>query len=70
MTQQACVISNLSFEFPTQLMFDQLNFVLFSGQISALIGRNGLGKSLLFKLLHAQNNSEFAFSGNISWNIV
>ena len=69
MTQQACVISNLSFEFPTQLMFDQLNFVLFSGQISALIGRNGLGKSLLFKLLHAQNNSEFAFSGNISWNI-
>lgn len=69
MTQQACVISNLSLEFPTQILFNQLNFVLFSGQISALIGRNGLGKSLLFKLLNAQNDSKLAFSGQVAWNM-
>lgn len=42
--QQACIISNLSLAFPTQDMFNQLNLVLYSGQSSALIGRNGLGK--------------------------
>lgn len=73
MTQQACMISNLSLAFPTQTMFDQLNFVLFAGQTSALIGRNGSGKSLLFKLLHFQNTSEetvnLPYSGQIAWHM-
>lgn len=73
MTQQACIISNLSLAFPTQTMFDQLNFVLFSGQTSALIGRNGSGKSLLFKLLHFQNTSEetvnIPYNGQIAWHM-
>lgn len=67
--QQACIISNLSLAFPTQTMFTQLNFVLFSGQTSAVIGRNGLGKSLLFKLLHLQQHSDLAYSGQIAWHI-
>lgn len=67
--QQACIISNLSLAFPAQTMFDQFNFVLYSGQTSALIGRNGLGKSLLFHILHLQHLSNIAYSGQISWNI-
>jgi len=59
----------LSLAFPTQTMFTQLNFVLFSGQTSAVIGRNGLGKSLLFKLLHLQQHSDLAYSGQIAWHI-
>jgi ATPase subunit of ABC transporter with duplicated ATPase domains len=66
--QQACIISNLSLVFPTQAMFDQFNFVLYSGQTSALIGRNGLGKSLLFQILHLQHHSEIVYSGQIFWH--
>lgn len=67
--QQACIISNLSLAFPTQDMFNQLNLVLYSGQSSALIGRNGLGKSLLFQILHLQQYSNLAYSGQITWHI-
>ncbi len=41
MTQQACVISQLTLEFPSKVMFKQLNFSLEYRQVSALIGRNG-----------------------------
>ncbi|MDU6287166.1 MAG: ATP-binding cassette domain-containing protein, partial [Acinetobacter sp.] len=52
MTQQACVISQLTLEFPSKVMFKHLNFSLESNQVSALIGRNGQGKSLLMQLLN------------------
>lgn len=69
MMQHACIISNLSLAFSAQQMFNQLNFVLFSRQTSALIGRNGLGKSLLFNILHLQHASGLAYSGQISWHV-
>ncbi len=52
MTQQACVISQLTLEFPSKVMFKELNFSLEHHQVSALIGRNGQGKSSLMQLLH------------------
>jgi ATPase subunit of ABC transporter with duplicated ATPase domains len=67
--QHACIISNLDLTLSNQNLFKLLNFTLYSGQISALIGRNGLGKSVLFKILHFQKNSSFPYIGHISWNI-
>lgn len=67
--QHASIISDLSLSFSTQDIFNQLNFVFYSGQISALIGRNGLGKSLIFKILHLQQSSNLAYSGHINWQV-
>lgn len=58
MTQQACVISQLTLEFPSKVMFKHLNFSLESNQVSALIGRNGQGKSLLMQLLNQTFKSD------------
>ncbi|KAA8735403.1 ABC-F family ATP-binding cassette domain-containing protein [Acinetobacter qingfengensis] len=66
---QACIISNLSLSFSTQNMFDQLNFTLYSRKTSALIGRNGLGKSLLFQILHLQHHLDMSYSGQIAWHV-
>ena len=57
MTQQVCVISSLTLEFPSKVMFQNLNFTLPKAQVSALIGRNGQGKSLLMQLLHQDQHS-------------
>ncbi len=43
--QQACVISQLTLEFPSKVMFKELNFSLEHHQVSALIGRNGQGRA-------------------------
>ncbi|WOE43129.1 ATP-binding cassette domain-containing protein [Acinetobacter chinensis] len=75
MTQQACIISGLSLEFPTRILYQQLNFSLNKGQLSALTGRNGQGKSMLMQMLHSMNchtdpSGNHAFTaGNIHWNI-
>jgi len=70
MTQQACVISQLSLEFPSKVMFQQLNFSLESHQVSALIGRNGQGKSLLMQMLNQTLKSDSILtSGQISWHV-
>lgn len=70
MTQQACVISQLTLEFPSKVMFKHLNFSLESNQISALIGRNGQGKSLLMQLLNQTFKSDSVItSGQISWHV-
>ncbi|ENV30738.1 hypothetical protein F961_00921 [Acinetobacter baumannii NIPH 60] len=68
MTQQACVISQLTLEFPSKVMFKELNFSLEHHQVSALIGRNGQGKSLLMQLLHKISpTTEMHISGQINW---
>lgn len=68
MTQQACVISQLTLEFPSKVMFKQLNFSLEYRQVSALIGRNGQGKSLLLQLLQEIcPTEEMHISGQITW---
>ncbi len=70
MTQQACVISQLTLEFSSKVMFKQLNFSLESNQVSALIGRNGQGKSLLMQMLNQMLKSDSSLtSGQISWHI-
>lgn len=70
MTQQACVISQLTLEFSSKVMFKQLNFSLESNQVSALIGRNGQGKSLLMQMLNQTLKSDSIItSGQISWHI-
>lgn len=70
MTQQACLISQLTLEFSSKVMFKQLNFSLESNQVSALIGRNGQGKSLLMQMLNQTLKSDSILtSGQISWLI-
>lgn len=66
MTQQACIVSNLSLELAQHKLFDQLSFQLPLNQFCGLIGRNGQGKSLLMSLLQEQS-TELAYSGQISW---
>lgn len=66
MTQQACIVSNLSLELAQHKLFDHLSFQLPLHQFCGLIGRNGQGKSLLMSLLHGQS-TELAYSGQISW---
>lgn len=70
MTQQACVISQLTLELSSKVMFKQLNFSLESNQVSALIGRNGQGKSLLMQMLNQTLKADSILtSGQISWHI-
>ncbi|WP_447507454.1 ATP-binding cassette domain-containing protein [Acinetobacter lactucae] len=69
MTQQACVISQLTLEFPSKVMFKHLNFSLESNQVSALIGRNGQGKSLLMQMLNETFAADSTYIlGQISWH--
>lgn len=69
MTQQACVISQLTLEFPSKVMFKELNFSLDCHQVSALIGRNGQGKSLLMQLLQEISpTGEVHINGQITWH--
>ena len=68
MTQQACVVSQLTLEFPSKVMFKELDFSLEHHQVSALIGRNGQGKSLLMQLLQEIcPTEEMHISGKITW---
>lgn len=67
MTQQACIVSNLSLELAQQKLFDHLNFQLPSHQFTGLIGRNGQGKSLLMSILQKQMTTELPYSGQILW---
>jgi ATPase subunit of ABC transporter with duplicated ATPase domains len=70
MTQQACVISQLTLELSSKVMFKQLNFSLESNQVSALIGRNGQGKSLLMQMLNQMLKADSILtSGQIYWHI-
>ncbi|MDY6462782.1 ATP-binding cassette domain-containing protein, partial [Acinetobacter faecalis] len=66
--KHACIISNLNLTLSNQDIFKQLSFTLYSGQTSALIGRNGLGKSILFKILHLQQQATFPYTGQIVWD--
>lgn len=67
MTQQACIVSNLSLELAQQKLFDHLTFQLPLYQFTGLIGRNGQGKSLLMSILQKQMTTELPYSGQILW---
>ena len=61
MTQQACIIQQLSLDIHSKNIFDQLHFNLPIQQCTGLIGRNGQGKSLLMQCL--AQVSKFSFIG-------
>lgn len=65
----ACNVHQLSLEFPSKSLFRELQLSLVPRQISACIGRNGLGKSLLMQILHFQEASKLPFEGKISWQM-
>ena len=65
MTQQACIIQQLSLDIHSKNIFDQLHFNLPIQQCTGLIGRNGQGKSLLMQCL--AQVSKFSFIGQIHW---
>ena len=68
MTQQACTIKNLSVQFAHEPLFQHLNFELPATQCSALIGRNGQGKSVLMSLLTQAHRPNYA-SGEVIWQM-
>lgn len=65
----ACNIQQLYLEFSNKTIFRELQFSLAPRQISACIGRNGLGKSLLMQILHFQHESKLPYEGQISWHM-
>ena len=69
MLLQACTIQNLTAQFNEQALFKHLNFQLFQGKISALIGANGQGKSILLSLLTNHILLPHFSTGRITWNI-
>ena len=56
--------TNLSFRQGDSLLFENLDFVVHPGQCVAVAGRNGVGKSTLFKLILSQLQPEL---GDISY---
>lgn len=68
MTQQACTVKNLSVQFAHEPLFQHLNFELPAAQCSALIGRNGQGKSILMSLLTQAHMPNYA-SGEVIWRM-
>ncbi len=68
MTQQACVISQLSIEFPQHSILKAQDLCLFAGQNSALIGRNGQGKSVILHYLQQQSSSA-TVQGQCIWQM-
>ncbi|NLL28479.1 MAG: ABC-F family ATP-binding cassette domain-containing protein [Bacteroidales bacterium] len=57
-------INNITLEFPGQILFDSIGFVINSRDRIGLVGRNGAGKSTLLKIL---SNIETGYTGNVSF---
>lgn len=68
MTQQVCIVQNLSVEKQNHRIFSLLNFSLTYGQLSGLIGRNGQGKSILLSTLNQPNQKIEHIYGQIHWH--
>jgi ABC-2 type transport system ATP-binding protein len=58
-------ITDLSFSFGTQKIFEHLNLSFESGGITGIVGKNGVGKTTLFRIL---SNIYGIQSGNIHLN--
>ena len=56
-------ISNLTKAFSDQILFENINFNIQSGERVGLVGRNGSGKSTIFNLIKGELTPD---SGNIS----
>lgn len=44
-------VNNLSVEFSSQLLFDNINYVINPKDKIALVGKNGAGKSTMLKII-------------------
>lgn len=51
-------LKNLSKHFGNKTLFTDLNLILGQGQRVGLVGRNGTGKSTLFKLILGEEQAE------------
>ena len=59
-------LSNIAKEFPGVRALDYVNFELFHGEVHALLGENGAGKSTMIKILtgaHSKTSGKFIFEG-------
>jgi ATP-binding cassette, subfamily F, member 3 len=56
-------VSNLSKEFSSRILFEGVNFTIGAGEKVSLVGRNGMGKSTLFKIIIGTENKS---SGDVS----
>ncbi|AYD20088.1 sugar ABC transporter ATP-binding protein [Clostridioides difficile] len=59
-------LSNIAKEFPGVRALDNVNFELFHGEVHALLGENGAGKSTMIKILtgaHPKTSGKFIFEG-------
>ncbi|MDR2530148.1 MAG: ABC transporter ATP-binding protein [Oscillospiraceae bacterium] len=57
-------VERLSFAYDTHLVLDAINFTVHEGEVLAVLGPNGVGKSTLFHCLLGFNNKRF--KGEIS----
>ena len=65
-------LSNIAKEFPGVRALDNVNFELFHGEVHALLGENGAGKSTMIKILtgaHSKTSGKFIFEGKEIENI-
>ena len=63
----ACNVQQLSISFGAELLWENINFHLAYAYSSGLIGRNGLGKSVLMQVLAQQYSHEWNVQGQINW---
>ena len=63
----ACNVQQLSISFGAELLWENINFQLTYAHSSGLIGRNGLGKSVLMQVLAQQHSHEWNVQGQINW---
>ena len=63
----ACNVQQLSISFGAELLWQNINFNLAYANSSGLIGRNGLGKSVLMQVLSQQYSHEWHVQGQVNW---
>lgn len=64
---------NVSLFFGERVLFDQISFTLSAGEKLAVCGRNGTGKSTLFKLMLKElmpDGGSIEYIGNVSIGIL
>ncbi len=63
----ACNVQQLSISFGAELLWENISFNLAYANSSGLIGRNGLGKSVLMQVLSQQYSHEWHVQGQVNW---
>ena len=61
-------LSNLDLYINDKLLFENLNLNINSGEVHVLMGKNGVGKSSIAKMIMGDNN--YKINGKITYNDV